>query len=297
MAGPPTRNDRPGFDAAAIRRYYDRNTRAFLRYGHGGGEGAIHRAVWGPGVGDRQQALHYVEDRIAGVIRGRAGESGSVHVVDLGCGVGASLCYLAERMPMRGTGITLSPEQAAIGRARIASLGLADRVACRVGDFSDLPSDLEPADVAFAIESFVHVPDPERFFAECARLVRPGGVLAICDDMRGSGDARAAGRTLRRFARGWHANTLLTPGELRSMAERAGFVLESTERLSAYLELRRPRDVAIAVLIAPLGVLPRRSTRLDPLIGGTALQTGLAKGWIDYDLTVFRRTRAGAGVS
>jgi len=289
MGGPPTRSDRPGFDAAAIRRYYDRNTRAFLRYGHGGGEGAIHRAVWGPGVGDRRRALHYVEDRIADVIRGREGGPGSLHVVDLGCGVCASLCYLAERLSIRGTGITLSPEQAEIGRARIASLGLAERVTCREGDFSDLPEDLQPADVAFAIESFVHAPDAERFFAECARLVRPGGALAICDDMRGAADGRAAERTLRRFARGWHANTLLTPHELQAMAERAGFVHESTERLTPYLELRRPRDVAIAALVAPLGALPWRSTRLDPLIGGTALQRGLAKGWVDYDLTVFRR--------
>jgi len=289
MAGPPTRSERPDFDAAAIRRYYDRNTRAFLRYGHGGGEGAIHRAVWGPGVGDRRQALHYVEDRIADIIRARGAGPGSLHVVDLGCGVGASLCYLAERLPVRGTGITLSPEQAELGRTRIASLALEDRVTCREGDFADLPPDLEPTDVAFAIESFVHAPDPERFFAECAHLVRPGGALAICDDMRGAAGGSAAERTLRRFARGWHANTLLAPHELAAMAERAGFVHESTERLTPYLELRRPRDVAIAALIAPLGLLPWRSTRLDPLIGGTALQTGLAKGWIEYDLTVFRR--------
>ncbi|NYE20461.1 SAM-dependent methyltransferase [Microbacterium immunditiarum] len=289
MPGPPTRSDRPGFDAAAIRRYYDRNTRAFLRYGHGGGEGVIHRAVWGTGVAERREALHYVEDRIADVIRRCAAEAETPHVVDLGCGVGASLCYLAERLPIRGTGITLSPEQAELGRKRIAALGLDGRVTCREGDFTDLPPDLERADVAFAIESFVHASDPERFFAECARLVRRGGALAICDDMRGATDSAAAERTLRRFVRGWHANTLLTPEELRAMAARAGFVHVSAERLTPYLELRRPRDVAIAALIAPLGVLPWRSTRLDPLIGGTALQTGLAKGWIDYDLAVFRR--------
>src|SRR5262245_22507349 len=124
-----------------VRRYYDRQTGAFLALGQGGQEGSIHRAVWAPGVSDRQQAFHYVEDRIATLIRqyidvhgrdpsqsgGRATSqsggrdpSGSptenrLHVVDLGCGVASSLCYLAKLLPIQATGITLSPVQARLG--------------------------------------------------------------------------------------------------------------------------------------------------------------------------------------
>ena len=90
--------------------------------------------------------------------------------------------------------------------------------------------------------------------------------------------------------RGWHVNALLTSDQLRSLAEAEGFRHESTERLTPYLELRRPRDLAIAALTAPLALLPWHWTRLDPLIGGTALQTCLANGWVEYDLTVFRRS-------
>ncbi len=277
----------PEFDAARIRRYYDRNTAAFVAHGQGGG--AIHRAVWGPGVRDRREAFHYVEDRIADVIRALPAATAPVHVVDLGCGVGASLCYLAQRLPVRGTGITLSPQQAALGRRRIAALGLGDRVTCLEGDFTDIPPGIGTSDVAFAIESFVHASDPSRFFAQCARLVRPGGALIICDDMKRATDDRAATTAIARFVRGWHINALLTLDELRAMGERAGFTHESTDRLTPYLELRRPRDVAIAALVAPLGLLPWRWTRVDPLLGGTALQTCLANGWVDYNLTVFRR--------
>ncbi|SFS05122.1 Methyltransferase domain-containing protein [Microbacterium sp. cf046] len=279
----------PEFDTSRVRRYYDRNTAAFVAHGQGGSEGAIHRAVWGPGTHDRSSAFHFVEERIADVIRGRSSDAAPAHVVDLGCGIGASLCYLAQRLPVRGTGITLSPTQAAIGRQRVADLGLDDRVTCLEGDYTDLPEGIAPADVAFAIESFIHAPDPARFFAEAGRLVRPGGALIICDDMRGDAGGAAAQRTLTRFVRGWHVNALLRPADLRSLAEDAGFRHESTERLTPYLELRRPRDRAIAVLTAPLALLPLHWARLDPLVGGTALQTCLANGWVEYDLTVFRR--------
>ena len=49
--------------ADRVEAYYESNTRRFLRFGQGGQEGAIHRAVWGPGVRTRTQAFHYVEER------------------------------------------------------------------------------------------------------------------------------------------------------------------------------------------------------------------------------------------
>ena len=59
----------PRFDTAEIERYYDRHTPAFIRFGQGGGAGAIHRAVWGPGTATRRQAFHYVDDQIAEMAR------------------------------------------------------------------------------------------------------------------------------------------------------------------------------------------------------------------------------------
>jgi SAM-dependent methyltransferase len=275
-----------------VRQYYDRHTPAFVRLGQGGSFGAIHRAVWGPGVTERQQAFRYVEERLLDQLRRLTLSSAPVHVVDLGCGIGTSLCYLAQRMPLRGTGITLSPVQAKIGEEWIASAGLSERVRCLEGDYCALPPGVEPADLAYAIESFVHGPAPDRFFAEAARIVRPGGLLVVCDDVRRETKDPRAARLIERFVRGWHVNSLLTTNELRSLASAAGFSHESTLDLSPYLELGRMRDRLIDVLAAIVGWLPIRSTLLAPLLGGSALQTCLARGWIAYDFTVFRRTIA-----
>lgn len=274
------------FDAADIRRYYDRHSASFVRFGQG--RGAIHRAVWGPGTRTRDEAFHYVEDQIATLIRRFPSSSTAVHVVDLGCGIGASLCYLAEQVPIRGSGITLSPAQAAMAREVVADRGLSGRVECFEGDYCALPASIMPADLAYAIESFVHGPDPARFFDQCRRLLKPGGLLVICDDMKTGVVSPAATQAIDEFTKGWHINTLLERDALIRLAREAGFEHESTQDLTPLLELKRGRDVAIGVGVALLKRLPFDTERFDYAIGGNALQTCLARGWIGYDLTVFK---------
>lgn len=277
------------FEAADIRRYYDRQTAGFLALGQGGDEGAIHRAVWAPGVTSRPQAFHYVEDRIADWID-VLDDAHPPHVVDLGCGVGGSLCHLAGRVPLRGTGITISPVQARLATARLAARGLSDRVRCLEGDYTSLPDDLAPADLAFAIESFVHGPSPERFFASAARLIRPGGRLVICDDVRRPTDDPEAAAAVAQFMRGWHVNTLLTREALVAAASAEGFTLESATDLTPWLELGRPRDRAIALAVRLFGWLPLHRTPFAHVVGGVALQRCLRQGWMAYELACFQRT-------
>ena len=276
------------FDHTHVQRYYDRHTATFLRYGQGGGAGAIHRAVWGPGVETREAAFHYVEDCIAEQLRATLPAVAEPSIVDLGCGVGGSLCYLAKRLPIRGAGVTLSPVQARLAAERIRAAGLDDRIRCLEGDYADPGLDLPAADLVYAIESFVHGPDPAGFFAQCARVVRPGGLLFICDDVRRTGGDGAARRAIDRFRRGWRINTLLDRGALHTLAAEAGFEHRSTQDLTSFLETGRPRDRAIGVLAALVGWLPVDS-KLGHLTGGSALQTCLRRGWIGYDLALFRR--------
>jgi SAM-dependent methyltransferase len=279
----------PRFDAAQIRGYYDRHTAAFVATGQGGS--ALHRAVWGPGVTTRAGAFRYVEDEIATLLRELPPAFGASHVVDLGCGVGGSLCHLAQHLPIRGTGITLSPVQARLATARIRQSGHQDRLRCLVGDYCAVPDDVGPADLAFAIESFVHGPDPAAFLAQCRSLIRPGGLLVICDDARRAAAGPEATRTIERFTAGWRVNTLLSAEELASLARTAGFSAVRTVDLSPFVDIRRPRDRVVDAMVALTGWLPLENTRFGYLVGGSALQRALAHGWIGYDFAVFRRDR------
>jgi SAM-dependent methyltransferase len=276
------------FGTDHVRRYYERHTRTFVAFGQGGSLGAMHRAVVGPGVNTRADAFRYVEDMIVGLVRRLPLSTSPPHVIDLGCGVGGSLCYLAERLPIVGTGITLSPTQAKLGRARLAAAGFSDRLKIIAGDFTEVPSEVASADLVFAIESFVHAPDAVRFLAQSRRLLRPGGALVICDDFRRSGAGPEATDAIERFCRGWHVNSLLEPDDLRSAAKAAGFEHESTADLTPFVDIGRPRDRLVDVMAGSLERLPFRWSRLDPWLGGSALQTCLRNGWLGYDFVVFR---------
>jgi len=252
MTPPPA----PRFDPVEVRDYYDRHTAAFVSRGQGGDAGAIHRAVWGPGVSHRAQAFHYVEDRIGELIQDMPAVDGRpLHVVDLGCGVAGSACYLAARLPVRVTGITLSPVQARLAHTRIGEAGLSDRVVCIEGDYNDLPPAVGTADLAYAIESFVHGPAPDR------------------------------------FCRGWHVNALLDRDALQALAVAHGFTHDSTVDLSPYLELGRARDRVLRALLPLLNLLPSSAGRFDYLSGGSALQECLAQGWVGYEMAIFRAAR------
>ena len=282
-----------------VRRYYDANTAAFERFGQGRGKGAIRRAVWGQGTRSRTEAFDYVDQLIWQRLRSQiAPLERPAHVIDLGCGLGASLIFLAARAPIQATGITLSPLQALNAQQRVQAAGLSDRVACRTGDFLALPHDIATADLAFSIEAFVHVPDARGYFAACSRMLAPGGLLIVCDDFATEQAAatlpRRHARWLDEFRRGWLAPTLFTPRAVQAIAHDFGFIPLEDLDLTPYLELGRPRDRLLGAVLALSRHLPLHSYRWRSLQGGHALQRALRARLIDYRFLVWRRA-AGRG--
>ena len=50
-----------------------------------------------------------------------------------------------------------------------------------------------------------------------------------------------------------------------------------------------PRDRAIGLFVALIQRLPLARRRFDDLVGGQALQTCLRRGWVSYQIAIFRR--------
>lgn len=275
---------------ASVSQFYDDNTELFLSLGQGT-EGTIHRAVWGPGVRSRRQAMAYVDGLVLERLN-QVGRGERPSVADLGCGVGASLCRLARQRPLRGWGVTISEAQVELARRRIDAAGLSGSVECVKADFCALPPDAPQVDLAFSIEAFVHAPSGADYFRECARLIRPGGYLIVCDDFLTDAEHRTAPRSRRwveRFQRGWVAPNVNTDAEAHALAAKAGFEPVEIIDLTAHLEIRRLRDYATAVLMRCLGWLPIRNNYWPMLYGGHELQVGLERGFIRHLFVVWRR--------
>jgi ubiquinone/menaquinone biosynthesis C-methylase UbiE len=133
---------------------------------------SFHFAVF---AGDEplEEAIVATERRLADA----AGLRPSMKVLDVGCGVGGPALNLAEHTGAHITGVNIVPRQLDIARRRAAERGLAERTRFVLCDAMqmDFPDDV--FDAVYLFEAGCHMPDKPRFYAECARVLRPGGVF------------------------------------------------------------------------------------------------------------------------
>ncbi|WP_225098962.1 class I SAM-dependent methyltransferase [Streptomyces sp. CoH27] len=142
-------------------------------------------------------------------------------VLDAGCGTGRALPPLRAAVGPSGVvlGADLTPEmlQAAVraGRERDGWLLLADVAA--------LPLRPQTLDAVFAAGLIAHLPNPVDNLRELARVVRPGGTLALFHPI---GRAALAARQGRQ----------VTPDDLRAEARLGPLLARSGWRMTSYVD-------------------------------------------------------------
>lgn len=116
--------------------------------------------------------------------------TGEETVLDMGCGRGAVLCAAAARLTTgRAIGVDLwqadqtgNTPQTTLANAALE--GVADRVEVHTADMTALPLDDASVDVVVSNLAIHNIPSPDGQRAalqEAARVLRPGGRLAIAD--------------------------------------------------------------------------------------------------------------------
>jgi cyclopropane-fatty-acyl-phospholipid synthase len=100
------------------------------------------------------------------------------HVLEIGCGWGGFALHAAGEWGARVTGLTLSQEQAALARRRVAEAGLSDRVEIRLQDYRTLRGSYTHIASIEMLEAIGHRQLPV-YFAAVDRLLAPGGAACI----------------------------------------------------------------------------------------------------------------------
>jgi ubiquinone/menaquinone biosynthesis C-methylase UbiE len=118
--------------------------------------------------------------RVEGAILRRLGARGR-RAVEIGTGRrGLGTRVAVEQLGATDvTAFDLYP--ASVGRARMACADLGERVTFRVGDATALPVDDASVDLVVDFHALHHIPDWRAAVAEAARVLRPGGHLALTE--------------------------------------------------------------------------------------------------------------------
>jgi 2-polyprenyl-6-hydroxyphenyl methylase/3-demethylubiquinone-9 3-methyltransferase len=184
-----------------------------------------------------------------------AGALSGLTVLDVGCGAGILAEPLA-RMGAAVTGIDPSPELIAAARLHAGSMDLSADYKAATAD--EIASAGARFDVVMALEVVEHVPDVERFIADCASMVKPGGMMIAATINR---TFKAfllaivgAEYVLRWLPRGTHSyERLVTPDELSSALHAAGLKVAGDTGIM-YVpfvdEFRLTRDLDVNYMMA-----------------------------------------------
>ena len=133
-----------------------------------------HRATWAAGDYDRiAQGIRTVADHVVRSVEIKAGE----RVLDIACGTG-NTALMARARGAKVTGLDLTPELLAVARKRGEAAGYGD-ITWQPGDAEALPFPEASFDVVVSSCGLMFAPDQAKVAEEVARVVRPGGRIAI----------------------------------------------------------------------------------------------------------------------
>ena len=111
----------------------------------------------------------------------RIGEG--TYVLDVGCGVGATACYLARAYGCRVVGIDLRASMIARSNDRAEKEGVTDLVEFRVVDAQDLSFEPAVFDVVLCESVATFIEDKEGVVSEFVRVVKTGGYVGLNEEI------------------------------------------------------------------------------------------------------------------
>lgn len=116
---------------------------------------------------------------------GQLSPTHATRVLDVGCGIGGTSRYIADRYGASVTGIDLTPEFIETARALSDLVGLSDKVQFQTGSALGIPVPDAGFDLAVMLHVGMNIEDKAGLFAEVSRALAKGGTFALFDVMGG----------------------------------------------------------------------------------------------------------------
>ncbi|MGW5445194.1 class I SAM-dependent methyltransferase [Streptomyces asiaticus] len=166
-------------------------------------------------------------------------------LLDVGCGWGSMVLHAAREYGVRAVGVTLSEEQAAYARKRIADAGLTDQVEIRVQDYREVSDGPYDAISSIGMAEHVGAVRYAEYTAILHRLLRPGGRLLnhqIARRPQPDEEAYHVDEFIDRYV--FPDGELAPVGRTVAQLEEAGFEVRDVEAIREHYALTLRRWVA-----------------------------------------------------
>ncbi len=151
-----------------------------------------------------------------------------MRVLDAGCGIGGTARYLAQSYKCRVTGVDLTPEYIEIARDLTRRTGLSEDCTFEAASVLALPFEASAFDAAITFHVAMNVEDRAAFYAELARVLRPGAWLCVFDVMKGPTPGM---RYPVPWAETERTSFLKSVSQTRELLEAAGFRIEKEDNV------------------------------------------------------------------
>jgi MPBQ/MSBQ methyltransferase len=203
-------------------------------------------------------------------------------VLDIACGFGGALAAVdATQTGLRLTGLNIDPRQLALCRGSVTRLS--NTLTLVAADACALPFQPASFDHAYCVEAMFHFSSRQRFLTEAARVIRPGGLMTLCDILLrqpapgAPWDAATIAAIVRRDYGPW-PDPWADIAQLLSWANAAGFDLIARKDWSA-------ATLPSYRFVAPVrrGIPPRQAS------AGEVFRWMHANGWLSYPALALRR--------
>jgi len=128
---------------------------------------------------DKIRALQFSETEVEAAMRAATGGGPFELMIDVGVGTGRILEVFADRVT-RGVGVDINHAMLNLARLNLEKAGMSHG-SVRQADVTALPFENGSADLVTVHQVLHYLDDPAVAIAECARVLKPNGVLLIVD--------------------------------------------------------------------------------------------------------------------
>jgi MPBQ/MSBQ methyltransferase len=222
-----------GADADQFQRYYEEAGPDYAAWSRGFN---MHFGYFRRGMNpfNREAMLEQMNAEVLNRLHLNEGAS----VLDMGCGLGATLRCFARRLPRaRLQGITLVPWQLEQGRLLNQECAEGQSITLLLGDYEHTGQPSESYDGVCAIESSCYGgggSNKAAFLREAHRLLRPGGRIVVADGFVGPGKWLGPQQAIyRKLCECWAIDTLAEVEQFTREMERIGFTDVAVEQVQS----------------------------------------------------------------